>query len=286
MNQLDRFDVPFSTSVYGTENNNQSSILIKSNGTTWNLEKYVCELVNMNFANAVPTFSQQESFTLRIPTSSGITDVSCIIPADSTFLITDINNLIKFYSIENNFYLINNDTLENEYFVKVSFNPTSFKVEFVFENVPTSLPSGFTAPVGMTFPVANSWAQLVLPSTSTQLLACLGFNAGSYPSTTVSGGVDTSFLGARFPQEQKDDNFLVMLDCVRNEMTEFSNYLAIVNVDVPPGQNILYRPSYPTPVRVGGTYSTLKLSITDVNGIPVKQLNGNWSGTLRFTKIA
>lgn len=284
MNQLQRFDVPFSTKAYGVTNSNNNRIRIPSDGG-WSLAGYSVQLVTLNWANAVPTFTEQESFTLNIPTSTGTNAVNCVIPADSTFLIEDLDNLVKYYSKLNNFYLINDDTKEDEYFVSIVYSPTAYKVELRFDNVPTSLPSGYSAPVGMTFPAVASWAQLVLPSTSTQLLATLGYNAGTYPSTIPSGGLENDFLGARFPQPQKDDDFLVMLNCVRNDTTQFKNYLAIVNVDVPPGQNILYRPTYPIPVMADGNYGALELWVTDVNGENVKQLNGAWSGVLRFEKV-
>ncbi len=285
MNQLQRFDVPFSTSAYGTVDTRlKNRIRIPTDGS-WELTGYNCQLVAFNWANAVPTFEDQESFTLNIPTSTGTNAVNCIIPADSTFLIDDLNNLVKYYSKLNNFYLINDDTKEDEYFVEILYSPTAYKVELRFNNVPTSLPAGYTAPAGMTFPAVASWAQLVFPSTSVQLLQTLGYLAGTYPSTTVSGGNEIDFLGNEFPQPQEHDDFLVMLNCVQNDTTQFKNYLAIVNVNVGPGSNILYRPNYPIPVVVNGTWGSLELWVTDVNGNNVKQLNGAWSGVLRFEKI-
>ena len=91
--------------------------------------------------------------------------------------------------------------------------------------------------------------------------------------------------GSLFPNEQPNDVLLVLVNCVSNSISRFSNYTAeIDNSTTRVGDNIVYRSNTELYVPCQGIYSTITVSVVDTNGDPIKQLNPYWSGSLRFRK--
>lgn len=282
--QSDIFDIPFNYNNIDTMNPNQNVMKVKSISGAIDTSGYEACLVQMYWPNSVPNFPVGATFTLNIPTSTGTNAVACTIDANASLYVSDFNNLLKFYSEENNFYLVN-AAGEKEYFVSAVFNPTYTKAELIFTNVPTSLPSGYSNPAGMTFPATPSWAQLVL--TDTYILRLLGFDSGTYPpAMTPTGGLDFNELGSTVPLEQPNDTFIVLLNVCENTVSEFSNYLASVdNIDTPLGFNIRYQPPQELYVPCSNTRDNIVITVVDAAGNDVKQLSKYWGGRIRFRRI-
>ena len=283
-NQSEYFDLPFSNADLDTSNPNYNVMKIRSTVGKIDLNGYEAWLTELTFGNSVPNFPNSAvTFTLNIPTSTGTNAVTCTIPANSSLYIDDFNNLLKYYSELNNFYLV--DSGGNKfYFVSAVFNRTANKTDLEFINVPTSLPSGYTNPAGMTFPAAASWAQLVI--SNSYILRLLGFAAGSYPSSmTPTAGANNTQQGTLFPQEQPNDRFLVLVKGCSNNIARFTEYIgSIDNSTTLLGYNIVYKSNTELWVPCSGVHDIITVRVVDVNGNDVKQLIPYWSGVIRFRR--
>jgi len=85
---------------------------------------------------------------------------------DGIYTVTDLNNFFQSWSIENDFYLIDNAG-QYVYFFEVSTNSTKYTLQFDSYVLPTSLPSGYTQP-------SNGFLSTLVIHTDT---------AGAFPST-------------------------------------------------------------------------------------------------------
>ena len=87
------------------------------------------------------------SFVLYFPTgstSSSYTQFTLTLP-DGFYTMSDFNNYIDQFCITNGLYLINSSG-QNVYYINVSTNQNYYAVQLLLYTVPTSLPTGYTAP--------------------------------------------------------------------------------------------------------------------------------------------
>jgi hypothetical protein len=59
---------------------------------------------------------------------------------------TSLNSYIQQFCVSNGFYLVENSTQNNLYYINVLFNDTYYANQIIFKTVPTAIPAGFTAP--------------------------------------------------------------------------------------------------------------------------------------------
>ncbi|GMF34075.1 unnamed protein product [Phytophthora lilii] len=87
---------------------------------------------NNRFRVVWPTGTTTQTFTITIP--------------DGTYEMSDLNNYLQWWSIQNNLYLTNNTTGQKYYFISVAANPSSYDVQFTMQ--PYKAVSGYTAASG------------------------------------------------------------------------------------------------------------------------------------------
>ena len=95
-----------------------------------------------NSQTATPT-----NYSLPVSTTYTIT-----IP-DGLYQVADLNNLLQFNMIANADYLINASG-QNVYYAEFTVNPSRYAIQLNTYAIPSSLPSGYTAPAGFTYPPA------------------------------------------------------------------------------------------------------------------------------------
>lgn len=276
----DQFDITFSTANLDTSTTNNNTMIINSTSGNYELSGWEASLTSLTFGNSVYTFLTPASFTLNIPTSTGTNSVVGTMPAGS-YSIADFNAFLQYVSTNNDFYLMNGS--EPVYFIAALDNRTTYRVDLQFNPVPTSLPAGYTNPAGMTFPATAEYPSLTI--SDSRILRLLGFEAGTYPSSTTPAVDNLSVSGTEFPVENPNPFFFVFLNCATNTINRFSNYLSFVPVgNTPKGNDIEYIPPYPVWVRCTGSFPQLVVSIKDMNGSDVIQQNTGWGGSIKFRK--
>jgi len=148
------------------------------------------EKASMNFTwFNITSAKNNNTFSLIHPTNAGTTTLNITV-ADGGYNISDLDNYLRKYLVDNGWYIQNSGTLEQTVYAQFIVNPTSYKIQFVSYPLPTSLPSGYTAGSSITFPATAAGPQLVVPSNNFGTL--IGFAAGTFPAvqptsiTTVS----------------------------------------------------------------------------------------------------
>jgi hypothetical protein len=99
---------------------------------------------------------------------------------DGFYTTTSLNSYIQQFCVSNGFYLIENSTQNNLYYINVLFNDTYYANQIILKPVPTALPGGFTAPANWAgYPVATLTPYVEILSTN-HFGKFLGFTPGNY----------------------------------------------------------------------------------------------------------
>jgi len=190
---------------------------------------------------------------------------------DGGYEISDINNYIKYFLIDQGYYIQNSTTLEYTIYCELRINPTTYSIEYVSYPVPTSLPSGYTAGSSINFPSITRGPQLsVLTSNFGSLI---GFAVGSFPSAQ-SATIDTS-SSTLIPVLSDVQNVLVTVDSASNPFAPNSKIIHSVSysgvsyssliADAP--NNLSFVPQN------GGSRNQIRIQLTDQNLKPLDILD-------------
>jgi len=158
------------------------------------------------------------------------------------YLISDINNYLENFMILNSLYLIDSSTGNYIFYLQLFTSSTYYSNQILSFAVPTSLPSGYTAPVGWPgFPaVASTPLMTVLNNNLTKLL---GFSAGSYPPVTQS--TNYSILSNLLPPVGSPVNsIIVRCSLIDNAVAMPTDILDSFAINSTFGSNINYSPNY------------------------------------------
>lgn len=221
--------------------------------------------------------SNNNTFSISWPTGSAVyTNVNITIPANTNYAsITELNNYLNTVMIANGMYLINNTTGNYLYFMSLVANPNTYSVNLVQTLVPTSLPSGYTAPlVGFAgYPTVSRTMKLTTDTSNFNLL--IGFAA----STVFDGNTSAISYNSSFtPQLSVVSSVIMTCNLASNPLalnndpniiytftTKDIQYGSIINVE--PYQNIWYD--------ITSNSNILIVSFTDQNQNPLYILDPN-----------
>jgi hypothetical protein len=183
------------------------------------------------------------------------------------YSIEDINYFIQQFSITNNLYLINNTTNQYYYFISIYTNTSYYANQFILQPIPTSLPSGFTAPSGFLYSTTGNTPQIIISSTN-NFGSIIGFTGGNYPISVTTSA--QSILGNTTPNATPVNSLIILCDLVNNPCATPSIILDTIPINVKFGSQINYVPSYEKWVGLSaGNYANLSLFITDQNFRPI-----------------
>jgi hypothetical protein len=163
------------------------------------------------------------AFSFIWPTSTGTTTYNITIP-DGAYTVSQLNSYLQNEMIDNGLYLLdaNGDYV---YYIELQENPTYYAVQLNCFSLPTSLPTSYSNPAGMTFPATTLCPQVVIPSSS--IVDLLGFSAGTYPSSPQT--TDQSFLSDQTPQVSPVQSIIVSCNLVNNRYSIPSTSLYTFN---------------------------------------------------------
>jgi hypothetical protein len=183
---------------------------------------------------------------------------------------TDVQNYIQEYCLNNGLYLINSAG-DPVFYLFIVVNTNYYANQILTYVMPTSLPTGWTAPSGFIgFPlVATAPSLQVLPNNFQQYL---GFNTGIY-----GGGTSNSSLLSQFaPNTTPINSLVVSISMVSNPCTVPTNIIDNIPITSTFGSNIVYEPKYQKWVSVvAGTYSQFIINILDQNFNPITSQDPN-----------
>lgn len=189
---------------------------------------------------------------------------------DGFYTISDINNYLETYSINNGLYLINANG-KNVFYFSIFTNQQYYRNQFLFYNVPTSLPTGWTQPAGwIGYPATTLCPRVVILSNNFR--DYLGFNAGTYGG----GAVPLSIMGQNTPIGSYVNSLLIRCSLVSNAIGFPPDIVDSFSVEGAFGANINYTPTFEKWVKMkSGTYNNLIIEITDQNNNPIVANDNN-----------
>lgn len=188
---------------------------------------------------------------------------------DGFYSISDINDYMEQFAITNGLYLINSGS--NVYYFSIYTNQQYYKNQMVFYPVPTSLPTGYTAPSNFVgFPATQTCPQFVVLNNN--FVTYSGFIAGTYGG----GSVNINYLSQNVPVGSNINSLLVRCNLIDNGVGFPSDILDVIQINSTFGSNINYEPTFQKWVKMKpGTYNNLILEFVDQNGNPMTILDKN-----------
>jgi hypothetical protein len=128
---------------------------------------------------------------------------------DGYYDVEQINARFQKEMIQNNHYLINTDG-EYVYYLEITSSSTLYAIVLLTYAVPSSLPSGWTAPDGFSF--TNRTPQFIINANAFRDV--IGFNTGTYPPTHLT--VDYSIKSQYTPQVSPTQSILLSVSFIKN----------------------------------------------------------------------
>jgi hypothetical protein len=235
-----------------------------------------------SWANITPIY-QNQTFTYSWIVGTTTTTYTITIPS-GLFEIADINNYFQYIMIQNGTYLIN-ASQQNVYYAEFLVNPNSYAIQLNTFPVPTSLPSGFTAPVANAatgavafpgYPTTTNNMQVGIPASS-NFNKIVGFASG-FATGASTAGTNLSFLSTITPQVQPNPSIYVGISNISNKYANPSTIIYSVSPNVGFGEKIIEKPPEFTFNRLlSGTYSELRLQFLGIDFSPIQLLDPNIS---------
>jgi len=203
-----------------------------------------------------------------------VTTTYTIILPDGFYLVSDINNYLENFMIQNSLYLIDSSTGNYIFYIKLFTSATYYSNQILSFAVPSSLPVGYTAPVGWPgFPIVASTPLFTVLNNNLQSL--LGFSAGSYPPITQVSNY--SVLSNLLPPVGSPVNsIIVRCSLVDNSVSMPTDILDSFSINSTFGSNINYSPNYEKWISIRkGTYSDITITFVDQNFNNISIIDSN-----------
>jgi hypothetical protein len=215
--------------------------------------------------------NNNNSFSYLWPTGSGTVTVDVNIP-NGFYTAEDLNAYLQSVMVANSHYLIDGDG-NYLYYLQLTTNSTLYALQLNTWVVPTSLPSGYTAPGGFpAYPSTARTPQFVIPATDFRNI--IGFDAGTYPSTPqlTSYSATSTFT----PQITPVSSFNILCSLLNNSLSRPVNLLFNAAPNTTFGSQITVQQQFPIfqPIQPG-TYNDIIIKFTDqnFNALPLQDSN-------------
>jgi hypothetical protein len=215
--------------------------------------------------------------------SAGTTTTYAVTIPDGIYEITTLNQYLQFIFLSNGHYLLNS-TGQNVFYGEFLVNPSRYAVQINTFQFPTSLPSGYTNPAGLTFPT-NTFNPSIIIGTTLGFL--LGFASGVTTNQNTSYGYTPptsnyisksaigtlSYLSTSAPNVQPNSSILIASSGVNNPYAQPTSIIYSLTPSVAVGEIISEKPpEFMWNELINGTYNQIRLTILGTNLAPI-QLN-------------
>lgn len=211
--------------------------------------------------NNISLAYNNNSIQITFPANAGSFFTGTITFADGFYTVPNLNAYIQKYSIENGLYLIN-DSGQYVYYLTLYYNTTYYGVQLISQLMPTSLPSGWTAP--------SNWVGFHSVSLTPQITILnnnfgkiIGFNSGTFPTTNTA---NASILNTFTPLGSNVNSLIIRCSLVDNQCGMPTDVLDTMPVNATFGSNINYQPYSLKWVKISsGFQQFLTISFVDEN---------------------
>ena len=229
------------------------------------------------------------SFVLYFPTgstSTSYTQFTINLP-NGFYAMTDFNNYVDQFCITNGLYLINGSG-QNVYYINFSTNQNYYAIQLLLYTVPTSLPTGYTAPANWIGYSTYSSARTPYIVINNNLSDYLGFTQGQYPPVASLPELSNYSLlsNKKPPIATYVNSIIVHSSLVNNNVVTPSDIIDAFQIsNTTFGANINYAPAIEKYVKLSrGVYNSMIIYLTDQNNNPIILNDPNILITLLFKK--
>jgi hypothetical protein len=190
---------------------------------------------------------------------------------DGFYTVTDINAFLQQTMILNNHYLINSSG-NYVYYLTLLYNQATYGVQIIASLIPTSLPTGYTAPPGFVFPATTQCPQFIVENDN-NFGIIIGFVFGFYPSVNTS---NASILNTLTPLGTNVNSLIVRCSLVDNQVGVPTDILDTFPITSTFGSNINYAPPFPKWVKLSaGSFQYIIIKFVDQNFNSIDSLDNN-----------
>lgn len=274
---------------------NQNNVVANSNNSTYTynfpstavFNSHELSLMSCSVYYAwvnISSLLQNNSFTYTWTVGTTVTTYTITI-ADGLYELDDLNNLFQFEMIRNGTYLINSLS-KNVYYAEFIVSPTSYKFQINTFPVPTSLPSGWSAPVANA--AAGYAAYPGYPTTTRNPVVTIssvgfgnimGFDSGFATAANIGVGTNLSYLSTKTPQVQPSPSALIGCSIVSNKYSSPSSIIYNVVPNVPLAGLINSNPNEYSWVDINkGNYNNITIQfLSSTTFSPLQLLDSNLS---------
>jgi hypothetical protein len=244
-------------------------------------------VIPYSWFNINKSYYTNATLQYKFPNGATTNTYTVIFP-NGFYSVSDLNNYLQLYMISQNQYVSTSGT--NLYYMKIFENTTYYSNQIVINNVPTTLPTGYTLPTtvinGFTYtgfncntttagasgsvisfyPTATVTPQIIIPSYIGiyGIGSIIGFTSGTYP--TVSQSTSYNVLSNTVPNATPVNSIVVRSDIVNNPCSMPSDILDTFSISSSFGSNITYTPPYEKWISIQeGKYNHITISFQDQN---------------------
>jgi hypothetical protein len=198
---------------------------------------------------------------------------------DGFYTTTSLNSYIQQFCVSNGFYLIENSTQNNLYYINVLFNDTYYANQIILKPVPTALPGGFTAPANWAgYPVATLTPYVEILSAN-HFGKFLGFTPGNYGILSTAGGLPTvaySVNSNQTPVGSTVNSLVIRCSLVNNNVSAQTDIIDAFAISGQFGRNLNFNNNIEKWIKLNaGRYSSFTVSIVDQNMNDIEILDSN-----------
>jgi hypothetical protein len=155
-------------------------------------------------------------FTLAFPQGAGYAYYEVTIP-DGYYNISMLNSYLQSFMVQNSLYLINENN-QNVYYFEMLSNPSYYAIQINLFDVPSSLPTDWTAPSGFIFPTTPK-KPFVTIGADNNFGNLIGFDAGDYTAA--------SQISTKCPQMATVQSVIVQCPNLKNVLSNPATNLYI-----------------------------------------------------------
>lgn len=197
--------------------------------------------------------------------SSGVlSDTFTVTIPDGFYSITSINLYLQSVMLANSHYLYDTVSKKNVFFIEFVSNPTYYAFQMNLTPMYSTLPTGYTKTGTWALPTSQRTVQVIINSTN-NFKSLIGFDAGTYPSTTVTTLYQQ--LSQKTPVIAPCTSMVIRCNLVRNDLAVPNDVLySFTQGNAQFGDVLDERPAtvYYSPVP-NGTYTEMVLTFYDQN---------------------
>lgn len=181
------------------------------------------------------------SYTWKV--AAATSTITITIP-NGIYEIADINNYLQFIMIKNGHYLIDSAGL-NVYYAEFLVSANRYAININTFPVPTSLPTGYTAPVANVsagyaawpgYPTTTFNPSIVLPSNFNKIM---GYTANYTTPQNDGVGTNLSFFSSTAPQVQPNPTLFLSCSNIQNIYSNPSGIIYSITPTVAVGEQVV-----------------------------------------------